>query len=195
MAPKRKPERKAGIHTLDGTPPSKKAKTAQATPKATGVHTLADSNTQSKATPSNVVSKKELHALANVRGDHDSPTLNRGEKSLAAHNDEDDGDYVEDGATLDPDDGGLGHGLSNDAQVRKELNNIHDARDHQVDAEGLRLTTRSQSKAAIRHKDATRAKLTFLARLSRGTEKTAGKVVEAEDSGTDGMGKEPGAEV
>ena len=171
MAPKRKSERKTGIHTLDDTPPSKKAKTTQSTPKANGLHTLADSSAVPKAQPSKVASKKGVHTLANGNVSLGSAKPSRGGRSHST-DDEDDGDYVEDGATLQSDDDDLDAELSKDAPRAKGSNNIRDASENRIDTEGLKLETRSQSKAAIRHEEATRAKLMFLERLSRGTEKT-----------------------
>lgn len=194
MAPKRKLKRKTGIHTLSDTPPSKKAKTTRSTPKATGLHTLAGSDTKSKAYPSEAAPKKGLHTLANVSDGHNSTNTSRGRMSHSA-DDQDDGDYVEDGAPPDSDEDDLALGSSTDAYGTEELNNIHEARENQVDTETLRLETRSQSQAAVRHAEATRAKLMFLERLSKGTGKAAEKGVEAGDSGADGVDKERGAEV
>jgi hypothetical protein len=194
MAPKRKPERKTGIHTLDGTPPSKKTKTTQMTPKATGLHTLAGSDTNSRAQPSRVSSKKGLHTLADVSGGHKSTKSSRGGRSLAT-DDEDDGDYVEDKATLESDDDDLVPGASNDAPGTEASNDIPSPREHQTDTEGLRLGTRSQSKEVIRHREATRAKLMFLERLSRGTHKAAENAIDADDSEVGAVDKERDAGV
>jgi hypothetical protein len=194
MAPKRKLERKTGIHTLGGAPPSKKIKTTQTTPKATGVHTLAGSNAKSKAQPSKAAPKRGLHTLADASVGHEPTRPGRGERSFTADN-ENDGDYVEDGTTLDSDDDDLGPDVSNDAQGTKESNDVHDTREHQVNTEGLRLGTRSQSKAAVRHEEATRAKLMFLERLSRGTGRKVEKGVEADDGGADGVSKDLHVEV
>lgn len=192
MAPKRKPERKTGIHTLDDTRPSKKVKTTQTTPKATGLQTLAGSNAKSKAKPSNVTPKKGVHTLANVNVSPGSTKPKRGGRSHSS-DDEDDGDYVEDGTTLGSDDDDLRPESSNDASGTITSNETHNA--HQVDSKGLRLQTGSQSKAESRHEEATRAKLMFLQRLSRGKDKAVEKVVEAGGSGTDGVDKERDAEV
>ena len=184
MAPKRKPERKTGVHTLDGAPPSKKVKTMQTTPKRIGVHTLAGSNAESKAQPSKVAPKRGLHTLADASFGHESARPSRGERSFTA-DDEYDGDHVEDGTTLDSDDDDLGPELSSEAQGTKESNDVHDAREHRINIEGFRLGTRSQSKAAVHHEEATRAKLMFLERLSRGTRKEEEKGVEADGGGTE----------
>lgn len=194
MAPKRKAERKTGIDTLDGTPPNEKSKTTQATLKATGLHTLAGSNTRSKAQSSKAAQKKGLHTLSDLSVPRNSTNSGHGGRSHTA-DDEHDGDYVEDGASLGSDDEDLVPALSHDAHGTEGLNKIYDACEHQVDTEDLRLGTRSQSKAAVRHEEATRAMLMFLEQLSRGTDKAAGKVVEAEDSAKDRVGKELAAEV
>lgn len=131
MAPKRKPERETAIHTLNGNPPNTKAKTKEKTPKATGEHTLAGSNAKSGAQPSKAAPKKEVHTLANASVRRDSTRLSRGGRSHSA-DEEDDGDYVEDGTTLDSDDDDLGPELSDDAEGSKESNGSHDAREHQV---------------------------------------------------------------
>jgi hypothetical protein len=189
MAPKRKPEHKTGVYTLDGTPLSKKAKTTQATPKATGLHTFAGSDAKPKAQPSKVSSKKGLHALVNVSGSRDSTKRSLGGRSLTV-DEEDDGEYVEDGATLESDDDDLCLGVSNDAPGIKESNDVHSAREHQIDTEGLRLGTRSHSKEVTRHREATRAKLMFLERLSQGTDKAAEKAIDADDSEVGAADKE-----
>lgn len=72
MAPKRKLERKTGVHTLGDTPPSKKTKTTRTTPKATGLHSLAGSETKSKAWSRKPAPKKGSHTLANVSVGHNS---------------------------------------------------------------------------------------------------------------------------
>ena len=59
----------------------------------------------------------------------------------------------------------------------------------------MRLQTRSQSQAAARHGEATRAKLMFLERLSRGSEKEVEEGLEADDRSIDGVDKERDAEV
>ena len=150
--------------------------------------TLSRAQTPSfKANPSNKATpKKGVHTLASVSVGHDSTVSSRGGTSRSV-DDEDDGDYVEDGATPesdDDDDHSLGAELLNDALIVDQSNDIHDARENQVDAEGSRLGTRSQSEAAIRHEEATRAKLMFLERLSRGKDKTADKGVEVGGNGT-----------
>lgn len=192
MAPKRKPERKTGIHTLDDAPPSKKAKTTQTTPKASGLHTLAGSNAKSKAKPSKATPKKGVHTLANVNVSP-GPTKPKSGGRFHSSDDEDDGDYIEDGTTLGSDDDDLRPELSNDAPGTTASNDTHNAR--QVVSEGLRLQTRSQSRAAVRHEEATRAKLMFLERLSRGTEKAVDKGVKADDRRTDEVDKERDTEV
>lgn len=194
MAPKRKPERKTGIHTLDDTPPSKKAKTTQTTPKATGLHTFAGSNAKPKANPSNGIPKKGVHTLANVNVDVSlgSTKPKRGGRSQSSDI-EDGGEYVEDGTTLGSDDDDLRPELSRNAPGTIASNDTQNA--HQGDSEGVRLQTRSQSQAATRHGEATRAKLMILKRLSRGTEKAVEKGLEADDRSIDGVDKERDAEV
>jgi hypothetical protein len=182
IALERNLERKTGIHTIDETPPSKKTKTTQMTPQATGLHTLASSDTNPRAQPSKVSSKKGLHTLADVSDGHNSTRRSLGGSSLAT-NDEDDGDYVEDGAKLESDDDDLVPGVSNGAPGTKESNDVHSPREHQIGTEGLRLGTKSQSKEVIRHREATRAKLMFLERLSQGTDKAVGKAIDAGDGG------------
>lgn len=59
----------------------------------------------------------------------------------------------------------------------------------------MKSETRSQSQAAVRHAEATRAKFMFLERLSKGTGKAAEEGVEAVDSGTGGVDKERDAQV
>lgn len=194
MAPKRKAERKTGIHTLGDTPPSKKTKTTRTAPKANGLHTLTGSQTKSEARSSKAAPKQGLHTLADVSFGNKSTNSSCSGTSHIAE-DEHDGDYVEDGATLDSDEDDLALGSSTDAHGTKGSNEIHEARERQVDTEGLKLGTRSQSHAAICHEEATRAKLMFLERLSRDTDKAVGKCVEAADSGTGGADGERGTEV
>lgn len=194
MAPKRKPERKTGIHTLNEAPPSKKTKTSQTIPKATGLHTLEGLEAKPKVQPSKVSSKKGLHTLANVSVGHNFAKHKRGGRSFAT-DDEDDGDYVEDEATLDSDDDDLGPGEPNDAPGTKESNDVHGAREHETDTEGLRLGTRSQTKEVIRHREATRAKLMFLEQLSKRTDTATEKAIDTDDSGVGAVDKERDAGV
>jgi len=192
MAPKRKLERKTGIHTLDDTP-SKRAKTKQTPPKATGLHTLVGSDAKPRGQSTTAVPKKTLRTLADLGPSRHPARLSRGGR-LHGADDEDDDDYVEDGATLDSEDENLIPGLSSDARGTKEPKDSHDAGEDQIDTEGLKLETRSQSKAAARHEKATRAKFIFLERLSRSTGKVVEKGAEADDNWTDGVDKERYAE-
>lgn len=194
MAPKRKPERKTGIHTVDEAPLSKKTKTSQKKPKATGLHNLADSEAKPKVQPSRVSSKKGMHTLANVSGGYNSTKSSRDGRSLATA-DEDDSDYVEDGATLESDDDDLGPGVSNAAPDTKKSSDVHGAREHRTNTEGSRLETRSHSKELIRHREATRAKSMFLERLSKGTDKVAEKAIDADDGEVVAVDKERSASV
>lgn len=132
--------------------------------------------------------------MADASVGHESTRPGRGERSFTA-DDDNDGDYVEDGNTLDSDDDDLGPELSNNVQGTKKSNDVHDAREHQVDTKGLRFGTRSQSKAAVRHEEAIRAKLMFLERLPRGPGKAAEEGVKADGGGFDGVGKDLDAEV
>ncbi|GAB7332041.1 hypothetical protein MBLNU13_g03936t1 [Cladosporium sp. NU13] len=93
MAPKRKPERKTGIHILDDTPPS--------------------SNAEFQAQPSKAAPKTRLHTLANASRGRNNTGYSRSGRSVTA--DEDDSDYVEYGATLGSDNDGPAPELSNDA--------------------------------------------------------------------------------
>lgn len=155
-------------------------------------YTLAGSNAESKAKPSKVTPNKGVYTLANVNVSPGSTKHKRGGRRRSS-DDEDDGDYVENGTTLGSDDELLRPQMSKDAPGTIASNDTHNA--HQVYLEGLRLQTRSQSQAAVRHEEATRAKLMFLERLSRGTKKAVEKGVEADDKRIDGMDKERDAEV
>lgn len=171
MAPKRKAERKTGIHTLEGAQ-SKKSKTTPTTPRAAGLHNLTSSDAKSRAQSSKVSSRKKTHTLADM-------SMGRGgTRRRMSRNDEDE-EYVEEGFTLDCDQEGRDDGddipdLSRDAKALADDagdgSRVNDTSGNQTNTTDQTLGIRSQRKAAVRHEEATRAKSMFLDRLSHANE-------------------------
>ena len=188
MAPKRKPERKTGIHYLNG-PPNKKAKTTQTAPRVTGLHTLAG-NAESRAQSRKATPENKVHTWVNVSLDRSSTKSSNVKRFYNTDHDvNDDHDYVENGSTSD-DDGNLCPGSLSGVRVTSDGSQTRDAGEHQTTVVDRATGTRSQTKAAIRHEEATRAKFMFLDRLSRSTEQTLQQDEEAGDNGADEVGKE-----
>jgi hypothetical protein len=145
---------------------------------------------KSRAQSGSVTPEKTLYTLADTSHGRNPARLTRGRSYITDDNDDgNDEDYIEDEVTLDCDDEALAPDLSNDACGSRESSHTQDTSEHQTTAVES-IGTRSQSQAATRHEEATRAKLLFLERLSHGAAKTAEEVGRAGDAGPGGAGKE-----